>query len=93
LTTAIVSIVDRDINFEVQRHEPHRESRCRSALKKRVIAMPDHQERPPRGVLNLNVPSYNLATFWYVYMFYAPLVLVSHLMFSWILIKSRSWKK
>ena len=44
-----------------------------------------------RGVLQLNVPSYNLATFWYVYTFYAPLVLVSHLMIFWVLIKSRSW--
>ena len=46
-----------------------------------------------RGVLQLNVPSFNLATFWYVYTFYAPLVLVSHLMIFGILIKSRSWKK
>ena len=46
-----------------------------------------------RGVLQLNVPSFNLATFWYVYTFYAPLVLVSHLMIFWILIKSRSWEQ
>ena len=46
-----------------------------------------------RGVLQLNVPSFNLATFWYVYTFYAPLVVVSHLMIFWILIKRRSWKK
>ena len=46
-----------------------------------------------RGVLQLNVPSFNLATFWYVYTFYAPLVIVSHLMIFWILIKSRSWNK
>ena len=46
-----------------------------------------------RGVLQLNVPSFNLATFWYVYTFYAPLVIVSHLMIFWILIKSRSWGK
>ena len=45
-----------------------------------------------RGVLQLNVPSYDLATFWYVYTFYAPLVLVSHLMIFWVLIKSRSWR-
>ena len=45
-----------------------------------------------RGVLQLNVPSFNLATFWYVYTFYAPLALVSHLMIFWILIKSRSGK-
>jgi len=46
-----------------------------------------------RGVLQLNAPSFNLATFWYVYTFYAPLVLASHLMIFWILIKSKSWKK
>jgi hypothetical protein len=46
-----------------------------------------------RSVLQLNVPSFNLATFWYVYTFYAPLVIVSHLMIFWILIKSGSWKK
>jgi len=46
-----------------------------------------------RGVLQLNVPSFNLATFWYVYTFYAPLVIVSHLMIFWILVNSRSWKK
>ena len=40
-----------------------------------------------RGVVQLNVPSFNLVTFWYVYTFYAPLVIVSHLMIFWILIK------
>lgn len=46
-----------------------------------------------RGVLQLNVPSFNLGTFWYVYTFYAPLVVLSHLMIFGILIKSKSWKK
>ena len=46
-----------------------------------------------RGVLQLNVPSFNLATFWYVYTFYAPLVIVSHVMISGIFLKSKSWKK
>jgi hypothetical protein len=46
-----------------------------------------------RGVLQLNVPSFNLATLWYIYTFYAPLVLISHLMIFWVLIKSSSWKK
>ncbi|WP_284945007.1 hypothetical protein [Acidisoma cladoniae] len=46
-----------------------------------------------RGVLQLNVPSFNLATFWYVYTFYAPLVIISHLMIFIILLKSKSWKK
>jgi len=45
-----------------------------------------------RGVLQLNVPSFNLATFWYVYTFYAPLVLIAHLVTFRILIKSRSRK-
>lgn len=44
-----------------------------------------------RGVLQLNVPRFDLATLWYVYTFYAPLVLVSHVMIFWVLIKSRSW--
>jgi hypothetical protein len=46
-----------------------------------------------RGLLQLNVPSFNLATFWYVYTFYAPVVIASHLMIFSILLKSRSWKK
>jgi hypothetical protein len=45
-----------------------------------------------RGVLQLNVPSFNLSTLWYIYTFYAPVVLVSHLMIFWVLIKSKSWK-
>lgn len=46
-----------------------------------------------RGVLQLNVPSFNLGTFWYIYTFYAPLVLVAHLMIFCILVKSKSWEK
>jgi hypothetical protein len=46
-----------------------------------------------RGVLQLNVPSFNLVTLWYVYTFYAPIVLVSHLMIFRVLTKSWSWKK
>ena len=46
-----------------------------------------------RGLMQINVPSFNLATIWYVYTFYAPVVIASHLMIFWILIKSRSWKK
>lgn len=45
-----------------------------------------------RGVIQLNVPSYDLSTFWYVYTFYAPLVIASHLMIFWILIKFKSWQ-
>jgi len=46
-----------------------------------------------RGVVQLNVPNFRLATLWYVYTFYAPLVIVSHLMIFWILIKSKSWNR
>jgi hypothetical protein len=46
-----------------------------------------------RNVLQLNVPSFNLGTVWYIYTFYAPLVLVSHLMIFWVLIRSRSWRR
>ena len=46
-----------------------------------------------RGVLQFNVPSFGLATFWYVYTFYAPLVIVSHLMIFWVLIRFSSWKR
>ena len=45
------------------------------------------------GVLQLNVPSFHLSTVWYIYTFYAPLVVVSHVMIFWILIKSKSWNK
>jgi hypothetical protein len=46
-----------------------------------------------RGVLQLNVPSFNLGTVWYIYTFYAPVVIASHLMIFGILFKARSWKK
>jgi len=46
-----------------------------------------------RSVLQVNLPSFYLGTAWYIYTFYGPLVVVSHLMIFWILIKSRSWKK
>jgi hypothetical protein len=46
-----------------------------------------------RSILQLNVPSFNLNTIWYIYTFYVPLVLVSHLMIFWILIRSKSWNQ
>ncbi len=46
-----------------------------------------------RGVLQINVPRFHLGTAWYIYTFYAPIVIISHLMIFWILIQSRSWKK
>jgi hypothetical protein len=46
-----------------------------------------------RSVFQVNLPKFNLATIWYIYTFYAPLVILSHLMIFWILIKSKSWNK
>ncbi|MCU4186701.1 hypothetical protein K6U06_20220 [Acidiferrimicrobium sp. IK] len=46
-----------------------------------------------RGVVSSNVPSYHLASIWYIYTFYAPLVVVSAVMIFVVLFKSRSWNK
>jgi len=46
-----------------------------------------------RSVLQVNLPSFRLGTVWYIYTCYAPLVIISHLMIFWILLKPRSWKK
>ncbi|WP_022976416.1 hypothetical protein [Nevskia ramosa] len=46
-----------------------------------------------RALVRFNVPSFNLDTFWYLFTFYGPLVIVSHLMIFWVLIKSKSWNK
>lgn len=46
-----------------------------------------------RGVLQLNVPSFNLSTLWYIYTFYAPIVLISHLVIFRVLMKYKSWSK
>lgn len=46
-----------------------------------------------RSLVQFNVPSFNLDTFWYLFTFYAPLVIVSHVMIFWVLIKSKSWNK
>jgi hypothetical protein len=46
-----------------------------------------------RGVIESNVPSFDLGTFWYIYTFYAPIVIVSHALIFAILFKSRSWEK
>ncbi|WP_297910935.1 hypothetical protein [Thiomonas sp.] len=42
-----------------------------------------------RGVVQLNVPSFHLGTLWYIYTFYAPLVLVAHGMIFWLLLRSQ----
>jgi hypothetical protein len=44
-----------------------------------------------RGLLQINLPVFNLATFWYIFIFYMPLVLVSHLLIFWVLVKAKSW--
>lgn len=46
-----------------------------------------------RGLVASNIPSFNLEVFWYIYIFYAPLVAISHVMIFWVLFKSKSWKK
>jgi hypothetical protein len=46
-----------------------------------------------RGVVQLNVPSFYLGAAWYIYTFYAPVVVLSHLMIFWLLVKYRSWKR
>jgi hypothetical protein len=46
-----------------------------------------------RSLILANVPSFNLGTVWYIYTFYAPLVLLSHLMIFWILLRPKSWDK
>ncbi len=45
-----------------------------------------------RSVLVINFPSFNLGTIWYIYVFFGPLVIVSHLMIFWVLLKPKMWK-
>jgi hypothetical protein len=44
-----------------------------------------------RSVVQTNLPSFNLGAVYFIYTFYAPVVLATHLMIFWILIKSKSW--
>ena len=44
-----------------------------------------------RGVIQNHVPTFDLGTFWYVYTFYAPLVVVSHVTIFVVLAKPKSW--
>jgi hypothetical protein len=46
-----------------------------------------------RGVLRVNVPTFDLSTFWYIYTFYAPFVIVSHVLIFLILFRYKFWKK
>lgn len=45
-----------------------------------------------RGVVQIDVPTYDLGSCWFIYTFYAPVVLVSHVMIFMILLKSKAWK-
>ncbi len=45
-----------------------------------------------RTILQVNLPSFNLGTVWFIFTFYAPLVIISHVLIFWILL-NRSWKK
>jgi hypothetical protein len=46
-----------------------------------------------RGVITKNVPSYHLESIWFIYTFYAPLVVVSAVMIFVVLVRSRTWKR
>jgi hypothetical protein len=45
-----------------------------------------------RGLLQVTLPTFNIATFWYIYTFYAPVVLISHLLIFLVLVKAKSWR-
>jgi hypothetical protein len=45
-----------------------------------------------RGLLHINLPSFHINTFWFIYTFYAPVVLVSHLLIFLVLVKVKSWR-
>ncbi|OPX07730.1 hypothetical protein [Mycobacterium sp. AT1] len=44
-----------------------------------------------RGVVQTNLPSFNLGPAYFIYTFYAPTVVVAHLMIFWILLRSKLW--
>lgn len=46
-----------------------------------------------RSVVQTDLPSFNLGPVYFIYTFYAPTVVVTHLMIFWILFKSKSWKR
>jgi hypothetical protein len=45
-----------------------------------------------RGLLQINLPTYDMGTFWFIYTFYAPVVLVAHLLIFLVLFKAKSWQ-
>ncbi len=46
-----------------------------------------------RGVITSHLPHYHLESIWYIYTFYAPLVVVSAVMIFVVLFKARSWTR
>ena len=46
-----------------------------------------------RGVIQLNAPRFDLGASWYIYTFFAPLVVLSHIMIFWTLLNGKSWKR
>lgn len=46
-----------------------------------------------RSVVQTDLPSFNLGPAYFIYTFYAPAVVVTHLMIFWMLFRSKSWTK
>jgi hypothetical protein len=46
-----------------------------------------------RGVITSHLPHYHLESIWYIYTFYAPLVVVSAVMIFVVLFKARLWTR
>lgn len=46
-----------------------------------------------RTVVQTNLPSYDLRTIWYIYVFYGPMVLVAHALIFWVLCTPKSWSR
>jgi hypothetical protein len=46
-----------------------------------------------RSAITSTLPHYHLASFWWVYILFAPMVIVSHIAIYRALFKSRSWKQ
>jgi hypothetical protein len=46
-----------------------------------------------RSALESTLPDYHLASFWWVYVLFAPMVIVSHIAIYTVLLKARGWRK
>lgn len=44
-----------------------------------------------RTVVQVNLPSFYLGPVWFIFTYYAPIVVVSHVLIFWILFRSKSW--